>query len=240
MNCWIKLLVLAAVFSPIAAEASIALNCELESIENDWSGPCGQLNGYRLTIQMSESDSIQSGNWRSDMKPASLWKGTMKIGETAQRPFEIERYQTGPEFARTAFGWFQITDWSQNEKVIRFSMHPDRQVSPSDLDFSIVERAKNILSSADVWNRQDNRKCPKEAKSWSIYCALIQASVDVAGGSHHRRPVLQVVRKIVQKRSEGRNYKHRLMDYNNDRSTQFTDVYSLFNEAQKELERLNN
>jgi hypothetical protein len=240
MKYLFKLLVLAAVISPIAVEASIELKCRLKPIENGWSGPCGRLNGHRLAFHIRESDSIKSGYWRSDMKPASLWAGTMKFGEKAQRPVEIERYQAGPEFARTAFGWFEITNWSHNEKEITFSMHPDRHVRPSDLDFSIIERAKNILSSVEVWNKEDNRKCPKGAKSWSIYCAMIRASVEVAGGSHHRRPALQVLRKIVQKRSDGRNYKHRLMDYNNDRSTQFTDVYSLFNEAQEEIKLSNN
>ena len=65
------------------------------------------------------------------------------------------------------------------------------------------------------------------------------AHADVVGHIVDGDLLVQVVRKIVQKRSEGRNYKHRLMDYNNDRSTQFTDVCSLFNEAQEELKPSN-
>jgi hypothetical protein len=53
----------------------------------------------------------------------------------------------------------------------------------------------------------------------------------VTGGFHHRRPALELVRQIVDERSEGRNYHHRLMDYNNDPSTRLEDVQSLFAEA---------
>ena len=240
MKFLFKLLVLLAVISPIALEASSKLMCKLEPVENGWSGPCGKLNGNRLALHIRKSESITSGSWRADMTPAYVWAGIMKIGKKSQRSVEIERYQAGPEFARTTFGWFQITKWSHSENAITFSMHPDRQVSPSNLDFLIIQRAKNILSSAEAWNREDNRKCAEDASRWSIYCAMIQASVDVTGGSHHRRPALQLVRKIVQKRSKGRNYQHPLMDYNNDRSTQITSVYSLFEEAQEEIGRSNN
>jgi|HubBroStandDraft_4_1064222.scaffolds.fasta_scaffold164813_3 hypothetical protein len=33
-----------------------------------------------------------------------------------------------------------------------------------------------------------------------------------------RRPAMEVVRIIIDERSAGRNYQHRLMDYNNDRA----------------------
>jgi hypothetical protein len=45
-----------------------------------------------------------------------------------------------------------------------------------------------------------------------------------------------VVREIVDQRSAGRKYDHRLMGYNNDPSTRLEDVQSLFAEA---LARMN-
>jgi hypothetical protein len=99
-----------------------------------------------------------------------------------------------------------------------------------------VKRAAAILSSTSAWNRSDNRKCPKGATKWSIYCSMEQATIDVSGAFSHRRPALEVVREIVDQRSVGRNYSHRLMDYNNDPLTRLEDVQSLFAEA---LARMN-
>ena len=64
-----------------------------------------------------------------------------------------------------------------------------------------------------------------------------QASLDVTGGFHHRRPALEAVRGIVDERSAGRNYAHRLQDYNNDPSTTLADVKSLFAETLARMDR---
>lgn len=67
----------------------------------------------------------------------------------------------------------------------------------------------------------------------------MQATDDVTGGTgeghgiDHRRPALEILREVVDDRSKGRHYHHRLMDYNNDSATTFSDVQSLFREALK-------
>lgn len=61
-------------------------------------------------------------------------------------------------------------------------------------------------------------------EQWSIYCAIEKATIEVTSGFHHRRPALEIVRLIIDSRSVGRPYHHRLMDYNNDRSTTFGDL----------------
>jgi len=55
-----------------------------------------------------------------------------------------------------------------------------------------------------------------------------KATIEVTGGFSHRRPALEVVREIIDERTATRNYHHRLMDYNNDRTTHLSDVQSFF------------
>jgi hypothetical protein len=55
--------------------------------------------------------------------------------------------------------------------------------------------------------------------------------IEVTGGFNHRRPAGELVRQVVEERSAGRNYSHRMMDYNNDARTMIADVRSLFAEA---------
>jgi hypothetical protein len=61
-------------------------------------------------------------------------------------------------------------------------------------DLEIVKRARQILDSASKWNRADNRECPKEAKTFSLYCALQMATNEVAGQPDHRGAALQETR----------------------------------------------
>jgi hypothetical protein len=63
-----------------------------------------------------------------------------------------------------------------------------------------------------------------------------KATIEVSGAFHHRRPALQVVREIVDERTAGRPYEHRLMDYNNDPATRLEDVQSLYAEALKRID----
>ena len=110
-------------------------------------------------------------------------------------------------------------------------------MAPSTLDLEIVQKAAAILSTEDAWNRADNRQCPAGATKWSIYCALEKAELEVAGGLHHRRPAAEVVREIVDQRTAGRNYHHRLMEYNNDATTHLQDLQTLFQEAEAEIKK---
>lgn len=98
----------------------------------------------------------------------------------------------------------------------------DQEVDADDL--RILERADAILSSDAVWNRADDRRCPEGATRWSLYCALHQASLDVLGRYEHRRVALQEVRFAVEEATRGRDFEHRLMDFNNLPETRLADI----------------
>lgn len=144
---------------------------------------------------------------------------------------EIELYSGGNGVIRTYNGWYAVSGWTATASTIRFRVDTAKEVAPNALDREIVKRADALLSSNAVWNRADNRKCPAGAATWSIYCALEQATRELTGGFHHRRPALETVRVLVEERTKGRDYNHRLMDYNNDSTTHLADVHTLFTDA---------
>lgn len=144
---------------------------------------------------------------------------------------EIEIYDGGTGVIRTYIGWFPVTGFSITADSLHFQFDGKHEVAPNAVDREILERASTIIASEAVWNRADDRQCPADAKTWSIYCAVERAMIDVTGGFNHRRPAGQLVRKVVDSRSAGRNYSHRMMDYNNDARTTLADVRSLFAEA---------
>ena len=102
----------------------------------------------------------------------------------------------------------------------------DSDVRPpvTTADLQIVKRALQILSSETRWNRADNRVCPAEAKTVSLYCALERATIEASGKREHRGAALQEARFVIDEITAGRDYHHRLMDYNNDPTTTFADV----------------
>src|SRR5690348_3941864 len=73
-------------------------------------------------------------------------------------------------------------------------------------DLEIVKRARAILDSESKWNRADNRICPAEAKTVSLYCALQAATIAVGGKAEHRGAALQEARFVIDEIAADRNY----------------------------------
>lgn len=96
-------------------------------------------------------------------------------------------------------------------------------------DLRIVQRAKEILDSPSRWNRSDNRICPPEATTFSLYCALEKATQELSGKFEHRGAAMQEARFVIEDIAPNAPYyDHRLMDFNNDSSTTFFDVQKFF------------
>jgi hypothetical protein len=157
-------------------------------------------------------------------------KGSADLGESGE-DVEIEIYAGARGVIRTYNGWFAVSGFSVADSTMRFQIDTLTEIPPNDVDREILRRAALVISSDSVWNRADNRKCPADAKTWSIYCAVERATIEVTGGFHHRRPAMELVREIVEARSKGKSYQHRAMGYNNDPSTTLADIRSVFDEA---------
>ena len=57
-----------------------------------------------------------------------------------------------------------------------------------------------------------------------MFCALQKACIDVLGAYDHRRVALQEVRFAVEDATRGRDFEHRLRDFNNLPTTRLTDI----------------
>ena len=109
----------------------------------------------------------------------------------------------------------------------------DQPVTQDDL--RILKRADEILSDETKWNRKDDRTCRPEDKVWSLFCALQKATIEVLGKYDHRRVALQEVRFVIEEVTKGREFEHRLMDYNNLPTTQFKDIKQVLKMATEKV-----
>jgi len=115
----------------------------------------------------------------------------------------------------------------------------DSQARPpvSKSDVEIVKRARQILNSPEEWNRTDNRICPENETKFSLYCALEKATSEVTADFVHRGAAMQEARFVIDNDlAPKNNYHHRLMDYNNDPHTKFSDVQRFFDFLQGRIE----
>ena len=162
----------------------------------------------------------------------SIWVGTLTM-----QGFEVDvdikpiEYAAGPVLAlRTPFGWFPTTLWRDGDRLfVRFE---ESELPPSAVDLRIVQAARRILDHEAAWDRRDDRICEAADTSFSLYCAMHRATIEVTGEFHHRQPALQSVRFVVQAVWSARYSDHRLMDFNNHPETTLADVHATLAEAE--------
>ncbi|HWA94127.1 MAG TPA: hypothetical protein VG844_05960 [Terracidiphilus sp.] len=178
--------------------------CTFHQAESHFEGSCGTLFDQTPAMTLQRADAISSGVWRKDIHPSSVWSGDMTDQGYPNAPIELEIYAGNWGVLRTEYGWFPVKGFALEGSSLSFALDSSHEVKPNTLDLQIVRKASSILSTVDVWNRADNRKCPANARTWSIYCAMEEATREVTGGFHHRRPALQAVRRIVDERTAAR------------------------------------
>ena len=108
----------------------------------------------------------------------------------------------------------------------------DREVSQADIQ--ILDGAIKLLQDGGGWNRNDDRLCIC-GETWSLFCALARASIDVTGEYVHRRVAIQEVRFTINDNFPERWRRHHLQDFNNDQDTQFKDVLWVLQETRRRL-----
>ena len=115
----------------------------------------------------------------------------------------------------------------------------DQPVTNDDL--RILLKADELLKDESAWNRRDDRKCDDEATGKrSLFCALQRACIDVLGAYDHRRVALQEVRFAVEDATRGRDFEHRLRDFNNLPTTRLADIERVLQVATEQVRsRLN-
>jgi hypothetical protein len=221
---------------PPALLAVALLQCVFQPFGPTFVGSCGKLFNQMpgITLVSETTTAITTGVWRKDMTPVSVWNGEMTDQGYGKAPVELEIYAGGWGILRTIYAWVPVSGFELSSNL-SFRVDAPHEVAPNALDRQIVQRASAILTSESVWNRTDNRKCPAAATKWSLYCAMERAAIEVTGGFSHRRPALEVVRVLVEQKSAGRQYEHRLMDWNNDPRTHLSDVQNLLAEALRRM-----
>jgi hypothetical protein len=123
------------------------------------------------------------------------------------------------------------------ESLDRMQVILDSRKRPVDRqDLEILDSADIRLASTMVWDRADDRKCDTQDETFSLYCALYFGSIDTVGEYQHRRTALQEIRFAIEDVSGGREFDHRMMDFNNLPETSFDDVKNIVSSARAQLQ----
>lgn len=130
-----------------------------------------------------------------------------------------------------------------DSQSISFTMDDDPVVPPTQDDLSIIQLAKKLLASEENWNHNDDRNCEDDLanNSYSLYCALRLATLEVENRYNHRNAALQKLRHLIASKFPDRKWNHRFMEFNNMKETKFEDIVGILDSIEKDfVEELNN
>jgi hypothetical protein len=162
------------------------------------------------------------------------------IDYAAIKATEMIEIETGLSiFRRFVMDELSEEDLSEEEveSLDRMQVILDSRKRPVDLhDLEILDSADMRLANAMFWDRADDRKCDTQDETFSLYCALYFGSIDTVGEYQHRRTALQEIRFAIENASGGREFDHRMMDFNNLPETSFDDVKNVISTVRARLQ----
>jgi hypothetical protein len=237
-------------FASLAAKPN-AISCEFKttgtgSANEAWAGSCAipcMVNSLFIDIDGPRKD--RSCNTPVRSATAALNKtertghylGTM-VGKEPEDPTRFELLvKSNASVAKLPYGWFAVAAQQTRGDSVRLVLDGNKTLPATQDDLQILNRATALLANNAVWNKQDNRQCPKGADKLSVFCALIQATEETSGGYHYRQPAMQAVREAVNEVGGKRVDKHRLMDYNNHPDTTLAKIHTLLQMAQNKVQQ---
>ncbi len=195
------------------------------------------IHGQAVECRLSHSSGVITGECLGaavELRPGAIgqsrWLGTLAIGDTV---IDVDvasyEYSSGPiEVFRTPWGWFIPTklDLEGEPPVLAWSM--SEEAPPSKTDLEILDRAQALIPTEERWDRADDRVCAQSDTTYSLYCAMAEATRLVGGHYQHRQPALQVVRRVVAEEWSELVVDHRLMDFNNHSKTTYAELMGIF------------
>jgi hypothetical protein len=236
-----------AVLSPAVAESNM-ITCALRRDGAEFKGACEipcavdalaiNIDGPRAGFSCARSNRVVKATLRQQDR-FDDWLGTMQ-GKEPEDPtrFGVINPKDGkPGVAKTPYGWFALTEAKAESEDLKLTIVANRQLPPTEDDVRIIQRAIALIPSKEVWNKEDNRQCPPGQAKISLFCAMMQATIEISGGVHYRQPAMQAVREVLNEVGVGRFNLHRLMDYNNHPDTTLEEIHALLKGAQARLER---
>jgi len=135
------------------------------------------------------------------------------------------------ELSEDDLGEEEIESLDRMQEILDNRKRPvDRQ------DLAILDSADKRIAGPPAWDRADDRKCEPQDETFSLYCSLYSGSMDTIGEYQHRRTALQEVRFAIEDATDGREFEHRLMDFNNLPETSFADVKDIIKTAKKRVQ----
>lgn len=230
----LALLGVAAFSTAIPAQT---VQCRAISNDNtDFAGQCVQGDSVVGGLTLRRPTGAVQHVWVGTLRGARF-QSASSSGPVGETEVKVDIRPGGA--LRLGRSWLALTDVQIERSAVSFGFRFDRTELANDDDVEILTRARSYLSSADRWNRADTTDMATAplrgfgcapAQVQSMFCAVYLATLEITKDYAHFRPALNALRAAIGAASK-RQYRHPLVDFNNDPATQLSDIHAVLDSA---------
>ena len=209
--------------------------CELHLVDGKLSGGCQ--NSYFTHFELRLKDQVLDSTTLFNQLPLA---GTVMINN--QHELEVQCEVTSragfPQVLfKTQLGWLTMDSLRVQNNRLTFKIDHDPDVPVTTTDLKIIRKAKDLLKGEKSWHKNDDRDCEDDIEngSYSLFCALKSASIEMEGGYNHRNAIMQKIRHTIVQMYPDKEWEHRLKDFNNMPETDFDVLMDLLNRVESEV-----
>jgi hypothetical protein len=201
--------------SPLDAQR---VRCELAGqADGSFQGDCRGFDEGRGTLQLTPDEPVVGGNAPMAVPVDVTWDGVLQIPGWPRLRVEVESLPYEPDPApvlKTQVAWVLVEEALIDGVDLSFWFQFDEDAPPTHDDLAIIERTAGILSDELVWDRSRGRRCASSARTWTLYCALRQATVEETGEFHDRQPAIVITSKVIGDVFRDMSWEDPLVEYN--------------------------
>lgn len=217
------------------------ISCTLApQVDGSYLGPCTGFDEGRGTMGIRPESPLAIGVAAMEVPVDIRWTGTLQIPRWPSLSIEIESapYEPLPALVmKSQVAWLLIEDPMVDAAELSFWFRFDEDAPPTVQDLEILERTEAILRDESVWDRSANRRCGSAATTWTLYCALRDATVQVTGEFHDRQPALTIMRAVIQDVFREMSFEQPLVDYNTYDDAILVEMHRLLGSAMNRVRR---
>ena len=210
--------------------------------ENELKGASAYLEGFMISMFASPEDfpdglSVEAvlSHVRNEDVSGIL---TYPDGRTTEIEYEIAHHRGVEDiYMKSSLGYFLWEYMTVQDDTLTFAIYWWYCPPATKLDLEILEMAKRLLSNSRSWHQNDDRKCHDDIanSSWSLFCALKHASMEIVGEYNHRNAAVQTTRLVIEELLPNREFEHILEDFNNLPATNHEDVLRVLASAEDRI-----
>lgn len=217
------------------------VDCELAPQSGGaFAGPCTGFHEGRGTLDLRPDDPISGGPAPMALPTDLRWTGTLQIPGWPALGIEIESSPYEPEPAlvmKTQVAWLLVEAPTIDLNGVAFWLQFDEDAPPTRDDLEILTRAEEILWDEGVWDRSASKRCRPGAKTWTLFCAMRDATVEVTGEFHPKQPAVVILENVIQEVFREMAFDDPIVDYNTYEDAILVEMHRLLGQAQAQVRR---